>query len=121
MQGVIFGKGLINDSGSRAGQRNDSFGKFQDAEFIGIAKIDRSGKIIRSGHHTNKSFDQIIHKTKRAGLASIAKYRDVTVVQRLKDKIAHHPTIIGMHARTIGVKNSYHPDFYLMLPMIIKK
>ena len=43
------------------------------------------------------------------------------VGQRLDDKIADHPSVIGVHARTVGVKYANHFYLELILTVIVKK
>ena len=61
-------------------------------------------KRIRRSHHTHHPFDQIIHVAKTPGLGPVPEHRDVLPQKRLNDEIAHHPAVIGMHARPVGVK-----------------
>jgi len=68
-------------------------------------------------HHLNK----IIHVAKASGLPTIAIDGDVLSSKGLNDKVTHHATIVRMHARAVGIKNSDDLYLQLMLPPVIKK
>ena len=42
-------------------------------------------------------------------------------MQGLHNEVAHYPAIVGVHARTIGIKDAYDLNVELMLAMVIKK
>jgi hypothetical protein len=54
-------------------------------------------------------------------LAAITINCDISIGKRLKNKIADHPAVIGVHPWSIGVKNSHYFDIQPVLAVIIKK
>ena len=63
----------------------------------------------------------IIHVAETPGLRAVPEHRNVLPGKRLNDEIAHHPAVVGMHARPVGVKDADHPDIDTVLPVIIEK
>ena len=39
----------------------------------------------------------------------------------INDEVAHHPAIIGMHARSVGIEDPCHPDLHAMLAMVVEE
>ena len=63
-------------------------------------------KRIRRIHHPHHPLDQIIHVAKTPCLGPVPEHRDVLPLERLNNEIAHHPAVIWMHARPVGIKNA---------------
>lgn len=54
-------------------------------------------------------------------MAAIPVDSDVLASKRLYDKIGNYSTIVGVHARTVGVEYTHHPDIQFVLAIVIKE
>jgi hypothetical protein len=54
-------------------------------------------------------------------LHTVAEYGAWITLQRLDDEIRNHPTIVGVHARPVGIENPRDFDLHIVLPMVIEK
>jgi len=85
-----------------------------------VTHINRSGKVCWRGHHSDKTFDEIVHETKVASLRAIAIDCDVLSSQRLDNEVANDPAIVGVHAWALSIEDPNDPDLQTMLPVVIE-
>ena len=72
-------------------------------------------------HQTHKSFDQVVHIAKRAGLRAVAIEGDGLALQRLDDEVTHHAAVVGMHAWAIGVEDARDLDVHAVLAAVVEE
>src|SRR3990172_2438991 len=99
----------------------DLFSQREDADFIRVAKVYRSGKSILCVHQLYEAFDYIIHVAETPCLCSIPINSKVFAPEGLNNKVADDPAVVRVHPRSIYIENT--PDFYpdFMLPEIVEK
>ena len=60
------------------------------------------------------------HRHRRTALAAVAVKGDRLTAQGLHDEIAHHTTIVGQHARAVGVEDAGDADLAAMHALVIE-
>ena len=127
LQGVVRWQGHEDHFGTGACQGNDQFGQLANGELYRVTQVDRAREtgcaVGATGqiHEADEAFDQVVYIAKAAGLLAAAVQGYVLALQRLHDEVADHATVVGVHARAIGVEDAGHADVKLVLAVIVKK
>ena len=99
--------------------RASTFRPVRACEFAGL-RCERPGEA-GGGHHPHEAFDQVVDIAETAGLAAVAVDGDVLAAQRLDDEVAHHPAVVRMHARAVGVEDADDLDVEVVLAVIVEE
>jgi hypothetical protein len=91
--GIVRRQWLMGDFGFAFGQFQHLLGLFQHRKFLGIAKIDRTDKILAGLHQDYKRIDEIVDIAKRTRLAAVAVDHNIFPTQSLhnKDRVVNVP------------------------------
>src|SRR5690242_1909855 len=103
----------MDDPRRSANQAQHQFRQFDHSELHRIADVHWTGEAALSVHHAQHRLDQVVDVAEAARLAAITVDGDVFAAQCLHDEVAHHATIVGVHARPVGVENAHHLDIQL--------
>ena len=109
----------VDEFGLRAGQFDHQLRQLQDRELAGVAEVHRARKIVRTVHHPDDAFHQVVPVAEAARLRAVAKDRDVFSVQCLANEVAHHAAVEGMHPRAVGVEDPHDADVQSVHAMIV--
>src|SRR5262249_35606963 len=72
-------------------------------------------------HQSDEAVYEIIDIAERARLRAVPVDGDVSPEQRLDNEVRHHPPIVRVHARAIGIEDSSDLDLQSVLAPIIKE
>ena len=110
LQRIILRQRAVHDARPRSGQLDDPVSQFLDGELVRIAQIDRAGEVVAGRHQTHEAIDQVIDIAEGARLPAVAVKRDLLAAQGLNDEVGHHPAVVRVHARAVGVEDARHLD-----------
>ena len=105
----------------RPGQPHRQLGQFPHRDLGRIADIQRPRHFVIAAHQPHQPVDQVIDVAERPCLPAVPIDGDRLAAQRLYDEIRHHPPVVWMHPRPVGVENPRHLDAHLVLAQIIEK
>ena len=71
-------------------------------------------------HQPDHAFHQVVHVAEGAGLAAVAVEGERLAAQGLHDEVAHHPAVIGQHARPVGVEDAHHADLGAVHALVVE-
>ena len=114
-------QGFEDDFGVRSGEFQDHFSYLEDGVLARVPQIHRTNAIIRTLHQRHESVDEVIHITETARLTPIPIDREIVPLESLHDEVADHTPVLGMHVRSIGIKNAGHFDLEVVLTVVIEK
>lgn len=69
-------------------------------------------------HQSNQTRNEIVNKLKGSSLVAIPVDGDVFVLESLNDEIAHHSSVVGVHARAKCIEDSGDSDINIGLLLI---
>ena len=94
--------------------------QFQHGELMRIAHIHRAREFLARIHHQSETCNQVVHVAERTRLRSITKDRQRLATNRLPNEIADYTPVVGMHARPVGIEDSYYFDRCSVHASVIK-
>jgi len=106
---------------ARAGQLQDGLGQRNHGELDGVAEVHRPGQVVGAVHQLDKALDQIVERTEGARLRAIAVEGDGFVLQRLNAEVRDHATIVGVHARPVGVEDAGDLEAHAVPAAVVEK
>ena len=71
-------------------------------------------------HQPDHALHQIGHVAEGAGLTAVAVEGEGFAAQGLHDEVAHHPAVIGQHARPVGVEDAHHADLRAVHALVVE-
>jgi len=118
--GVVGGQGFENEFGTGADHFDGHFSKLSDGEFAGVSEVDGPVEIVRSVHHSNDAFNEIIDVAEGSGLGAGAVDSEVFAFECLPYEIGDDSTVEGVHARTVGIEDSDDADIELVHAEVVE-
>src|ERR1700677_680998 len=116
LPGIVGGKRAEGQPAARARELDHQLGELDHGEFGRIADIERTGEIARRVHEQQDGRYEIADITEAAGLPPVAEDGDIDSAQRLHDESGHYPSVVGLHARAVGIEDPGHLHVQPMLP-----
>lgn len=98
----------------------NEFGQLEHGELTWVAKVHWSDNLLLL-HEAHESFDEIVDIAEGSGLGTLAVNREILSLEGLNDEVGDNATIVGKHARTVGIKNTDHADIDAVFAMIVKE
>ena len=86
-----------------------------------VTKVHRPRYIRITIHETYKAINEIVHIAEASSLLPLSINGNIFALQSLNNEITHHPPIVRIHSRAIGIKDTRHLNRNIILPMIIKE
>lgn len=121
LAGIILRERLVHQLRLRAGQLEHLLGEFLDRKLVWIAEINWTGEFGARVHHPQEAVDEIIDVAERASLLTVPVDGDRLTLQGLDDEVRDNPTIIGVHARPIGIEDPHDLNVEIMLAVIVEE
>ena len=98
----------------------NEFGQLEHGELTWVAKVHGADNLLLL-HEAHESVDEIVNKAEGSGLGTLAVNSKIPTLEGLNDEVGDHSSIIGEHARTIGVENADHSDIDAILAVIVEE
>ena len=118
LEGIVLGQREPLEGQGGVDALAHLFRQGKDREFLRVAEIDRSDLV--TPHQPDQALHEIIHKAEAAGLQAISIEAEGLPAQGLNDEIAHHPSVVEEHARSVGVEDAGHPDLDAVHALIVE-
>ena len=94
--------------------------QLKHGEFTGVPEVHGTDDLLLL-HEAHESLDKIVDIAEGAGLGPLAINSEILTLQGLNDEVGDNASIIGQHARTIGVENTDHSDIDAVFTVIVKE
>jgi len=117
--GVIAGQRHVDDLGRRLGGLDCQLGELLDGELARVAHVDGADGL-GLVHQPDEAVDEVVDVAEGARLLPLAVDGDVLAVERLHEEIGDHATVVGVHARAVGVEDAHDPDVHPVLPVVVE-
>lgn len=111
----------MNKLRTGARQRLHLVRQLNHGEFSRVAEVHWASDGVVAVHQAHEAFDQVIDVAEGARLGAVAIEGDGLVAQRLDDEVGHHTTVVGVHARTVGVEDTRHLNVYAVLAVVVEE
>ena len=118
---VVGGQRFEDQFGFRAGHLHHLLRQFPDREFHRVAEVDRAEEVVIGIHQANEGLDQVVDIAERTGLLSFAIDGDRLVLQGLHDEVRHHPAVVGVHPRAVGIEDPADLDPQFVLAVVVEE
>ena len=122
LRGVVRRQFTMHELGVASYFRQHDVRQLPDAEFAGIAQVHGPGEcLILYRHHSHHAFDKVVHVAEGSCLAPVTVDGNVLASQCLADEVGHDASVLRVHLRSVGVKDTDDADGDALVSVVIKE